>query len=196
MERLLATLTVAGLLFAGCNKQESTKPAASAQPPQQEAQAQKPRLAVPDSFQAGIGKAYAGYLTAESALAHDDSAAAKSASDSLLMDLRALPKSGLDPAALNPWDSLEARLTRVLRPMAEAKNISVMRDRLADLTPLMVEAIEEFGALGPDQAFLFHCPMARNSQGADWIQKDKRTQNPFFGKSMPECGSFVKDVKP
>lgn len=196
MERLLATLTAAGLLLVACDKHESAKPAAAARSPQQDAQIQKPRLAVPDSFQAGIGKVYAGYLTAENALAHDDSATAKSASDSLLTDLRALPKAGLDSAAFNQWDSLEARLTRVLQPMSDAKNIAAMRDRLADLTPLMVEALEKFGALGPDKAFLFHCPMARNSQGADWIQKDKRTQNPFFGKSMPECGSFVKDVKP
>ena len=199
MKPLLATLTLASLLLAGCDKKEVAKPASASQSPKQEAQAQaqsqQPLVSVPDSFQAGIGKVYAGYLTMGSALARDDFAPAESASHSMLTALRALPKAGMDSAALNQWNALEARMMPVLGPMAEAKDMAAMRDRMADFTPLMVEAIEKFGSLGSDQAFLFHCPMARNNQGADWIQKDKKTQNPFLGKAMPECGSFVKDVK-
>lgn len=198
MKYTLVFGTLAGLLLAGCNKQEPAK-AAPAQPPKQEARAadsQAAPIATPDAFKAGIGKAYAGYLGVAGALAHDDFAASKSASDSVIAALRALPKAGLDPAAASRWDSSQARLMGVLQPMAEAKDIAAMRDRLADLTPLMVEAMETFGAAGPDQAFLFHCPMARNSQGADWIQKGKQVENPYFGKQMPDCGSYVKDVKP
>ncbi len=206
MKHLFSFITLAGLLLAGCDKKEAVKAAeaaavatAVAQPPKQEAPGPKltmPQIATPDSFQAGIGKVYAGYLAIGSALTHDDSASAQSASQLLLISLHALPKAGMDSTALNPWDTLEARLMRVLQPLADAKDMAAMRDHLSDLTPLMVEALEKFGSLGPDAAVLFHCPMARNNQGADWLQRNKKVANPFLGKAMPDCGSFVKDVKP
>lgn len=33
-----------------------------------------------------------------------------------------------------------------------------------------------------------HCPMA----GASWVQKNGKIANPYYGKSMLECGEFVK----
>ena len=36
---------------------------------------------------------------------------------------------------------------------------------------------------------LFHCPMAHDSQGADWLQLAVETANPYFGAAMLRCGS-------
>jgi Cu(I)/Ag(I) efflux system membrane fusion protein len=161
--------------------------------PQSQAPA-KPASPVPDSFQAGIGKVYDGYLGIESALAHDDFKGAKDAFQSMHAVLHVLPKDRLDSAQKADWDGLEASFMEVLHPMAASKDIAEMRNHLADFTPLVVTALEKFGARTSNHAYLFHCPMARNNAGADWLQPDTSRLNPYFGKSMPKCGSYVKEI--
>ena len=33
-----------------------------------------------------------------------------------------------------------------------------------------------------------HCPMALNSEGADWLQLDEEKRNPYMGTAMLKCG--------
>jgi Cu(I)/Ag(I) efflux system membrane fusion protein len=109
--------------------------------------------------------------------------------------LHTLPVDGLDSAAKAQWTRLDERLMEVLHPMAASKDIGEMRNHLADFTPLMLEAIEKFGILGDKGVYHFHCPMARNNAGADWLQGDPKMENPFYGKSMLNCGSLVETIK-
>ena len=154
--------------------------------------AKPPRVsAAPDHFQLGLGKVYADYLHLQQALANDDFQEARIASDSFVGALKGVRPVGLEKAGKSHWDSSATRMLKVLHPMTAAKNIDTLRSRFGDLAPLVVEAIEKFGMKPAAPAYLFHCPMAK----ADWLQKDKTTANPFYGKSMPECGDFVREVK-
>ena len=42
----------------------------------------------------------------------------------------------------------------------------------------------------------FHCPMAFDNRGADWLQNTPETANPYFGKAMPRCGEQVEVIQP
>lgn len=37
-----------------------------------------------------------------------------------------------------------------------------------------------------------YCPMARDGEGAAWLQPDARLQNPYFGAAMLGCGDLVR----
>ncbi|MEO7424164.1 MAG: DUF3347 domain-containing protein [Fibrobacteria bacterium] len=194
MKYTLSILAAAGLLVGACDKkQDSADAKASAQ--KAEAPVFKPEYASPDSFQVGLGKVYQGYLKIEGALAHDDFQGAKDAFQGMHAVLHMLPTEGMDTAASTNWDSLDTRFMRVLHPMAASETIAIMRDHLADFTPLMLEAIKKFGVQAAGPVYLFHCPMARNNQGADWLQGGRILENPFYGKSMLQCGSLVESVK-
>ena len=75
--------------------------------------------------------------------------------------------------------------------MADAKDIKALRHEFKGLTPLFVNAVETFGMKSSSSAYLIHCPMANS----DWVQKDKKTMNPYYGKEMQECGEVVREVK-
>jgi Cu(I)/Ag(I) efflux system membrane fusion protein len=194
MKYTVSILTAAGLLAGACNKKQES-PDAKASAPQAEAPAFKPEYAAPDSFQVGLGKVYQGYLKIEVALAHDDLQGAKDAFQGMHAVLHTLPTEGMDTVAVTHWDSLDTRFMRVLHPMAASETIAIMRDHLADFTPLMLEAIKKFGVQAAGPVYLFHCPMARNNAGADWLQGGKTLENPFYGKSMLQCGNLVETVK-
>jgi len=45
----------------------------------------------------------------------------------------------------------------------------------------------QFGFGPQHNVYLLHCPMAFNNQGANWLQKDANTRNPYFGTTMLKC---------
>ena len=199
MKRISIYPFALAVALVACGKKDEHAQLPRTEPPANVSQQAQPALpepvaTVPDSFQAGIGKVYDGYLQIESALAHDDFNGAKDAFQSMHAILHMLPKDVLDSAQKTGWDGLDASFMEVLHPMAASKDIAEMRNHLGDFTPLVVKALEQFGARTSNHAYLYHCPMARNNAGADWIQPDTSRLNPFFGKSMPKCGSFVKEI--
>ena len=58
-----------------------------------------------------------------------------------------------------------------------------------ELTAATVRAIRVFGVEGTGPVRLFHCPMAFDDAGADWLQSGETTANPYFGARMFRCGS-------
>ncbi len=101
----------------------------------------------------------------------------------------ALAVDNYDEAAAS-LEKLAAESTGDLKLMADkaaqAENIESMR--LAFI-PLSDEVAKADLPVGYVMAF---CPMANNSQGANWIQKDGSLMNPYFGTAMQHCGTIVK----
>lgn len=176
------------VLFLACNKKTEIAPIKMVEK-------SKPVFTASDSFKVGLGNFYTGYLKVESALGRDDFSKAKEEFQSMHGYLHILQTDGLDSLGKAYWDSLDAAFMQVLHPMASSENIAIMRDHLIDFTPLVVNTIEKFGAITTEKAFLFHCPMARNNQGADWLQSDTTLLNPYFGKAMPTCGELKREIK-
>ena len=44
----------------------------------------------------------------------------------------------------------------------------------------------------PEGYVVAFCPMANNSMGANWVQKDGAIMNPYFGTAMQDCGSIER----
>lgn len=39
-----------------------------------------------------------------------------------------------------------------------------------------------------------HFPMAFGGRGGDWLQADKKINNPYYGASMLRCGSITREA--
>ncbi|MCB0295126.1 MAG: DUF3347 domain-containing protein, partial [Calditrichaeota bacterium] len=42
--------------------------------------------------------------------------------------------------------------------------------------------------------YRYHCPMAFDNKGADWLQDKQGVENPYFGSAMFRCGEEVEKV--
>lgn len=51
--------------------------------------------------------------------------------------------------------------------------------------------LAELGLLG-DGWYEAHCPMARDGEGASWLQPSAELQNPYFGQMMLRCGDVLR----
>jgi len=69
---------------------------------------------------------------------------------------------------------------------AQAEDIESMRTAFIPLS-------EEVAKLDlPEGYVVAFCPMANNSQGANWVQEDGAIRNPYFGSVMLDCGAIVR----
>lgn len=69
---------------------------------------------------------------------------------------------------------------------AQAEGIESMRSAFISLS-------EQMASLDlPEGYVVAFCPMANNSMGANWVQKDGAIMNPYFGTAMQDCGSIVR----
>jgi len=70
-------------------------------------------------------------------------------------------------------------------------NIDDLRSGLPAVSDVLWSALGSFGVVPDDTVRLFHCPMANDGAGANWLQKSAQTANPYFGLAMPGCGSQI-----
>jgi hypothetical protein len=104
------------------------------------------------------------YMDAAAALAADDFDKAKAS-------LAALAKEST------------GELQSKAQAAADTGQLAAMREKFRDLSALASKM-----QLPPEYAVAY-CPMYKN--GSKWVQKKDKLANPYFGKTMQTCGSFV-----
>ena len=131
-----------------------------------------------------LGDVVDAYVDLVDALAADDAAGAHGAESTLDQALRAVDAS--DAA----WLRLRGRMTSAISAMHGGPGMAPVREHLPELTDALEEAVT---SLGRDVGTLHraHCPMAFDSEGADWLQRSTSISNPYFGEEMPTCGSIT-----
>ena len=87
------------------------------------------------------------------------------------------------------------KLSTIISAITGAKKIAAARDKFIHLSMLVISLLEHNKYEGEQKAFVFHCPMAADGKGANWLQNTKDTKNPYYGKSMLACGSKTKTIK-
>ena len=90
------------------------------------------------------------------------------------------------------WMELSKTLSERSDAIAKAKNLDAARDEFFYLSKATIELQQDFGHAGDQNFYLSYCPMARDGDGAYWLQENDELQNPYFGASMLYCGSVKK----
>ena len=132
---------------------------------------------------------YRSYLDVQAALSHDDGPRATAAAGRLSAGLDGVDMASLEPDVHGAWMALLAPLRAAATRMADAGDIAAERAALPELTAATLAVAKRFGR-AHGQLFVYHCPMAFDNTGADWLQEKKGTENPYFGASMFTCGTL------
>lgn len=169
----------AGAAFdlSACNKKADPETQSKTQKTKRvAATSQKPKHSVPDTFKVALGKVFEGYTRTQSALAKDDLLKSSQAFSTMHALLHMMPKDGLDSSAKVDWVSTDEKIIAVLHPMATA--VDFIGAQFMEFSEIMVETIGKYGIAADAPVFKFHCPIAKNNQGADWLQNDSVLANP------------------
>lgn len=84
-----------------------------------------------------------------------------------------------------------AQIGRDVIHMVEHSEIEEQRNYLNSLSTSLFTLLKA-GDI-QTEAYLQHCPMAFNNQGAYWVSDKEEIRNPYYGDKMLKCGS-VKET--
>lgn len=94
------------------------------------------------------------------------------------------------------WTGISIRLNEITNHIMRSSNISHARESFQILSDYLFTVAIDHGLPLTSEIYRLHCPMAFSGRGADWLQREKQIRNPYFGKSMLNCGEITRTVKP
>ncbi|MHC4751356.1 MAG: efflux RND transporter periplasmic adaptor subunit [Planctomycetota bacterium] len=149
---------------------------------------------VPDEFNERIWGIVEKYLSLHDALAGDDKDGAVEAAKYMVEALSRVDMSLLSGKPHDVWMSRSAQMKKAMDVIKDAAEINPARKAFETLSNELIAVVEQFGIPKAQKLNQFHCPMAFDNKGADWLQMDEDIRNPYFGASMLKCGEVVKTI--
>jgi Cu(I)/Ag(I) efflux system membrane fusion protein len=145
----------------------------------------------PQEFLKQLTPVYQSYFDFQNALAVDAFDQAKDALRVMRKELSPVDMNLLKDKLHGTWMTLAERINNSTVLGLESKSIADLRkDSLEDLSVQMISLEKTFGHSTAGEYFKAFCPMALGGKGAAWLQSNEQIMNPYFGKSMQNCGSI------
>tara|TARA_B110000881_G_scaffold220149_1_gene244231 strand:+ start:3324 stop:5216 length:1893 start_codon:yes stop_codon:yes gene_type:complete len=145
---------------------------------------------IPFATQKQLGHALALNVDLSKALASDDLPAAKKISSQIK---QVISQVDIDSVSLETFKDLRSDLNKMMTLLNNFSKHSDIEMARIDFELVELNAVA-FAAKYPYHTSLgklavFHCPMAFDDRGANWIQfSGEKVENPYFGASMYRCG--------
>ncbi len=159
------------------------------------AEPEKPEpVATSPEFERSFHALWEAYFRLQTELSQDRGDQAGQAAADLAKALADVNADTLDDPAAEAWRLARNRLEQTASPLSAAETIAALRKAFQPLSDAFYEAALQFGAGSERPIFRFHCPMAFDNQGADWLQEQDQTANPYFGASMLRCGALTETL--
>lgn len=149
-----------------------------------------------DAVREALLPVYAAYFAVQMALANDNLDGARKAAAGTAEEVEKVDMSLFSRSGHGAWMNAAEALTKQARRIKEARDMKVARDGFFFLSESIIGVHESFGHGGDDNYYLTHCPMARNGDGAYWLQEEDIVWNSFYGASMLRCGSIEDTLAP
>ncbi|MHC4113422.1 MAG: efflux RND transporter periplasmic adaptor subunit, partial [Planctomycetota bacterium] len=134
------------------------------------------------------------YLMLQKALAADDVKKAIKSVEQALKSLSGIDMGLLGDQAHKIWMQSSAAMTQALKNVKKEGNIEQLRKAFKSFSDEVIITVTQFQVFGPEPLYRINCSMAFDNKGADWLQIDKDTRNPYFGASMLKCGRVIEVI--
>ncbi|OKS86168.1 DUF3347 domain-containing protein [Mucilaginibacter polytrichastri] len=138
-----------------------------------------------------VDKIAQAYLGLKNALVASDATVAKAKAAVLLTALSAPADKSLKPAQQKLLSANLEKLKFDSRHISESVAIDHQREHFESLSKNMYTVLS---GLKANSTVLYeqYCPMKK----AYWLSENKTIQNPYYGKTMPDCGEVKATLAP
>ncbi|MBN1350042.1 efflux RND transporter periplasmic adaptor subunit [candidate division KSB1 bacterium] len=148
---------------------------------------------IPEAFRQQLESVYKAYFAIQASLSHDQFESAIKNAAAMVKTLNSIESNALPGDTRSHWLGLAKALNKAGRDIQKAPDIAKAREAFDKLSQNMVAAAKRFGSV--EQSLLvYHCPMAFDYRGADWLQNKPGTENPYFGSAMFNCGEQTAEL--
>jgi Cu(I)/Ag(I) efflux system membrane fusion protein len=151
-------------------------------------------IEVPEALRLQLWQIYEGYMNMQKALAADDINAAAESAEQALQSLSSVDMNLLTGQANIFCMEKSGKIKKLLEQIKESEKIEAVREAFDKLSVEVIALVEKFGIPESQVLYKFHCPMAFDNKGADWIQDINDIKNPYFGTAMLKCGEMTEVI--
>ena len=151
---------------------------------------------LPEAFKVQLAGVFSAYFEIQQALSKDDPVESQAAAKRLLAALDAVDMNLLAGNAHKAWMKERENIAKSMGDIVAAGDIDKSRAAFATLSETLAVVARRFGTSGKQRIIRFHCPMAFDNRGGDWLQGKSGIQNPYFGSAMFKCGEQVEVIQP
>ncbi len=151
---------------------------------------------VPSAFVEALDPVYEAYFAMWEGLKDDQTTVARESAARLITALDHVNGGLLEEVLKAHWDAAQVSIEDGAKAIAAAQDIDTQREHFYPLSKAMLEMERRFGHAGTATHYEMFCPMARDNQGAIWLQPDDELLNPYFGASMLHCGEKRESFNP
>lgn len=148
----------------------------------------------PAIFQSQIHQVLNTYFPISDALSQDSLDDAQAALPAFKTALAAVDMSLLEGEAHMAWMKHLEVIQRGVEGIEANTEIKPARAGFEHISNGLIAAADTFGVTGEASVYVYHCPMAFDFKGGDWLQNKQGTENPYYGSMMFTCGSEVREL--
>lgn len=149
-----------------------------------------PKGAVQDGFENSL-KAY---FDIQVALSEDDLERAGEGASRLLQALSWVSMKNIPADFHAVWITSHPRLKASTDAVKNATNLGDAREAFETMSLAMLNLVRNVDYTGDVPVYQYHCPMAFQNKGSDWLQDKEGTANPYFGAAMYRCGKMQAQI--
>jgi len=132
-----------------------------------------------------------GYLNVKDALVKSDSKGAAAASAVLLQTITNIDMKAIPAKDHMEFMKLQDKLEYDARHISESTDINHQREHFTNLSANMI-TLAKHARVSLNALYEDYCPMKKTY----WLSGDTVIQNPYFGKTMPDCGKIAGTLNP
>jgi Cu(I)/Ag(I) efflux system membrane fusion protein len=154
------------------------------------------RPSINSEFRVQLAKVFDRYFAMQQALADDKSDFAAKAAKEALDAIKAVNMGLVTAEDHDKWMKASTGIQTILTKAAQTEEIKSQREDFYLLSQHLTKVARYFGSASEGPFYLLHCPMAFDNKGADWLQLDDQTRNPYFGEQMLQCGGVEEVIGP
>ncbi|MDJ0841529.1 MAG: efflux RND transporter periplasmic adaptor subunit [Acidobacteriota bacterium] len=152
------------------------------------------RFEAPAAFLESLNPLLDHYFQLQQLLSKDEMNGVESSAEKALDAYKKIDTAALPAKQLSLWLTDAEGLSRSLQTMADTDNIADARTTFETLSTGVTTLLKRFGLPAGRNVYRYHCPMAFDNKGADWLQDREGTENPYYGSMMYRCGSQVEQL--
>jgi Cu(I)/Ag(I) efflux system membrane fusion protein len=151
---------------------------------------------IPSPFREQLTQLFTAYIQMQQSLADDNIESAQLASGQITEKLALLDVALLPADSRKEGKEAVRTLQKILEAATKVKDVEDLRKTFQEVSDQTIDLARRFGAAGMESLYIHHCPMAFDNTGADWLQTNEKTLNPYFGASMLHCGKVIETIEP
>lgn len=136
---------------------------------------------------------YDHYFSLKDALINSDAKDASSKAKEFILSITKVKSEKLNVAEYDVWIKVKNNLNDDALHISNSLKIEQQRDYFISFSNNIYNLIKVSKQTTP--TYFQHCPMANGGNGADWLSKESKIRNPYFGSQMLTCGKTIETIK-